>query len=75
MPDAVETEKMRQWIVHVKGAASVGIVEDNTVVEDEELVTETDQKYKAALQRFQDGDPFTVAKEIRTKSEAVLRTV
>jgi sugar phosphate isomerase/epimerase len=26
-------------------------------------------------QRFQDGDPFTVAKEIRTKSEAVLRTV
>jgi sugar phosphate isomerase/epimerase len=26
-------------------------------------------------QRFQDGDPFTVAKEIRTKSEAVLRTL
>lgn len=56
MPEAVDTEKMRQWIRHVKGAASVGIVEDNSVVEDEELVTETDQKYKAALQRFKDGD-------------------
>jgi tetratricopeptide (TPR) repeat protein len=56
LPDAVETEKMRQWITHVKGAASVGAVDDTSVVEDEELNSEIDQKYKAALQRFQDGE-------------------
>ncbi len=62
MPDARDSAKMRDWVKHIKGAANFMAPED-VYVDDEQIVTETDKKYKAALTKFQDGDADTALRE------------
>jgi tetratricopeptide (TPR) repeat protein len=62
MPEARDSGKMRDWVKHIKGAAGSAPVED-TIVDDEQIVTEMDKKYKAALTRFQEGDADTALRE------------
>jgi len=64
MPTAADGEKMREWITHVKslaGRASGVFAEE--IVDEEQIVTELDKKYKEALTRFQEGDTDTALRD------------
>ena len=66
MPDALDSGKMREWIQHVKGIAVLRAnVGDDAAAEDdgtdgdgdnEQIVTESDKKYKKVLTKFQEGN-------------------
>jgi len=57
MPTALDAGKMKSWVSNVKGTDVVATPEGEESVEDEEqIVTEVDKKYKDALTLFQDGD-------------------
>ena len=62
MPDALETGKMRDWVIRIKGAPAVAPIED-TFIDDEQIVTETDKRSKTALTKFQEGDVDTSLRE------------
>ena len=62
MPDARDCAKMRDWVKHIKGAAAFVPAED-TFVDDEQIVTDMDKKFKAALTKFQEGDADTALRE------------
>lgn len=60
MPQAADTEKMREWISHIKKIARPAAGGDEeVVVDDEQIVTELDRKYKNALSKLQEGDSDT----------------
>jgi tetratricopeptide (TPR) repeat protein len=57
MPNALDAERMKQWIGLILGADAVGIVEPlEDAADDEPIVTESDRLYKEALDTFQGGD-------------------
>lgn len=71
MPDALDGAKIRDWIGQVKqvtGQAS-GTYEE-VVVDDEQIVTELDKRYKDVMGKFQEGDvDVTIRQCIRILNE------
>jgi len=57
MPNALDADRMRQWVGLVLGADAAGIVEPiEEAADDEPISTDTDAKYKLALDHFQAGE-------------------
>ena len=56
MPEARDSEKMFQWIAHVTSLAGLSSGVHEEVIDDEQIVTDSDKKYKKALTKFQEGD-------------------
>jgi tetratricopeptide (TPR) repeat protein len=66
MPDALDTAKMKDWLAQVKSVSGspAAIPEgEETVADDEQIVTELDKKYQKALAKFQDGDIDTALRD------------
>ena len=60
MPAASDAEKMQEWISHIKKIAGRAVsADEESVVDDEQIVTELDRKYKIALSKLQEGDADT----------------
>ena len=57
MPNALDAGKMKSWVANVKGTDVSATPEgEESVEDDEQIVTEIDKKYQEALTQFQEGD-------------------